>query len=441
MSKVDVLLGLQFGDEGKGKLVDFLSTNYDIIARFQGGSNAGHSIFFDGNKFVLHLIPSGIFRDNCINIIGNGVVIDPVDLKKEILQIESFGINVKSKLFISKKANLTLPTHKYLDKSNEIERGSFKIGSTLKGIGPTYTDKISRQGIRLGECFSENFRQKVGLLKMKHLEIITKNQQPFASGYTQSLTEVIGNGWTNILSEKEEEWFEAIEFLKDYKIINIENYLNKSLSAGKSVLAEGAQGSLLDVDYGTYPYVTSSNTTISGVISGLGIPPQSIGNVFGVFKSYLTRVGSGPMISEMDVDLEEKFRKWGNEFGATTGRPRRCAWLDLPALKYSIMINGVTELHIVKLDVLSNLDIIKVCIGYKKGNEIISDYDVDLTDGLEPIYVDFEGWKCEINEVSNFEDLPLQAKKYIKFIEQEVGVKFSIVSIGPDRSRTLKLDN
>lgn len=438
MSKIDVLLGLQFGDEGKGKLVDFLSPNYDIIARFQGGSNAGHSLFFDGNKFVLHLIPSGIFRDNCINVIGNGVVIDPIDLKKEILEVESFGINVKSKLFISKKANLTLPTHKYLDKAQEIEKDSSKIGSTLKGIGPTYTDKVSRQGIRLGECFSENFKQKVGLLKMKHLEIITKNQQPFAAGYTQTLNEVIGNGWTNILSEKEEEWFQAIEFLKDYKIINIENYLNQSLSEGKSILAEGAQGSLLDIDYGTYPYVTSSNTTISGVISGLGVPPQSIGNVFGIFKSYLTRVGSGPMITEIDGEFGEEFRKWGNEFGATTGRPRRCAWLDLPALKYSVMINGVTELHIMKLDILSNLDTIKVCIGYKKGDEIISDYDPDFIESSDPIYVDFEGWKKEITECETFSSLPDNAINYLKFIEEWIGVPIKKISVGPDRKKTIE---
>jgi adenylosuccinate synthase len=435
--KVDVLLGLQFGDEGKGKMVDSISSNYDIIARFQGGSNAGHSLHFNGNKYVLHLIPSGIFRDNSINVIGNGVVIDPIDLKNEILEIESFGVNVRDKLIISKKANLTLPTHRYLDKSYEIEKGSSKIGSTLKGIGPTYTDKVSRQGIKMCDIFKEDFIKKVGLLKMKHLEIITKNQLPYASGYTQALTEVIGNGWTQILSEKEEEWFEAIEFLKEYKIIDTELFLNNSLKDGKSILAEGAQGTLLDIDFGTYPFVTSSSTSISGVISGLGVPPTSIGNVFGLFKAYLTRVGSGPLLTEIDGELQDNMRRWGNEFGATTGRARRCAWLDLPALKYSIMINGISELFMMKLDVLSNLDSIKVCIGYKYNDEIITEYNSDIIDLSEPIFKEFKGWKTEITECQSIDSLPQEANEYINFIENYLEVPIRKISVGPDRMKTI----
>lgn len=425
--KVDVLLGLQWGDEGKGKLVDFITPNYDIIARFQGGANAGHTLIFNGEKHVLHLIPSGIFRDNCINIIGSGVVIDPIALVEEIKLLESHGINVVSKLIISKKAHLILPTHRLLDKVSELDKGDKKIGSTLKGIGPTYMDKTGRNGIRMGDI-TVDLRDKYNVLKEKHFLIMERHKI--------TLQEL--DLYSQI--EKEEElWFEAIEYLKVVDIIDSEYFINKSLKERKTVLAEGAQGSLLDVDYGTYPFVTSSNTTISGVISGLGVSPHSIGSVTGIFKAYTTRVGSGPFPTELDNEIGEKMRQIGSEFGATTGRSRRCGWLDLPALKYSCMINGVTELNIMKLDVLSHFETIKVCVGYNYKGEVYKDtIPFDLSDeNIEPIYKELKGWNVDITNCKTYEELPQEAKDYIAFILTEVNVPITRISVGPDRIQTI----
>ncbi len=425
--KVDVLLGLQWGDEGKGKLVDFITPNYDIIARFQGGANAGHTLIFDGKKHVLHLIPSGIFRDNCINIIGSGVVIDPIALVQEIKLLKSHGINVIPKLRISKKAHLILPTHRILDKVSELDKGDKKIGSTLKGIGPTYMDKTGRNGIRMGDIFV-GLKEKYNNLKEKHFLIMERHKS--------TLLEL--DLFTQIENE-EKEWFDSIEFLKLIDIIDSEYFINKSLKERKTVLAEGAQGSLLDVDYGTYPFVTSSNTTISGVISGLGVAPHSIGSVTGIFKAYTTRVGSGPFPTELDNEIGEKMRQIGSEFGATTGRSRRCGWLDLPALKYSCMINGVTELNIMKLDVLSHFETIKVCIGYNYRGEVYKDtIPFDLSDDeIEPIYHELKGWNVDITKCKTYEELPKEAKDYIAFILTEVNIPITRISVGPDRVQTV----
>ena len=425
--KVDVLLGLQWGDEGKGKLVDFITPNYDIIARFQGGANAGHTLIFDGKKHVLHLIPSGIFRDNCINIIGSGVVIDPIALVEEIKLLESHGVNVKPKLKISNKAHLILPTHRVLDKVSELDKGDKKIGSTLKGIGPTYMDKTGRNGIRMGDIFVD-LREKYNVLKEKHFLIMERHKTTLE--------------WLDLYSQIEKEelmWFESIEYLKVIDIIDSEYFINKSLKERKTVLAEGAQGSLLDVDYGTYPFVTSSNTTISGVISGLGVSPHSIGSVTGIFKAYTTRVGSGPFPTELDNEVGEKMRQIGSEFGATTGRSRRCGWLDLPALKYSCMINGVTELNIMKLDVLSHFETIKVCVGYNYKGEVYKDtIPFDLSDiDIEPIYKDLKGWNVDITNCKTYDELPEEAKDYISFILTEVNIPITRISVGPDRLQTI----
>jgi adenylosuccinate synthase len=425
--KVDVLLGLQWGDEGKGKLVDFITPKYDIIARFQGGANAGHTLIFDGKKYVLHLIPSGIFRDNCINIIGSGVVIDPIALVEEIKLLESHGIDVKPKLRISKRAHLILPTHRVLDRVSELDKGDKKIGSTLKGIGPTYMDKTGRNGIRMGDIFM-NFKEKYNQLKEKHFLIMERHKMTleWLDAYTQ-------------IEKEEKDWFESVEYLKSIDIIDSEYFINKSLKQRKTILAEGAQGSLLDVDYGTYPFVTSSNTTISGVISGLGVSPQSIGSVTGIFKAYTTRVGSGPFPTELDNEIGEKMRQIGSEFGATTGRSRRCGWLDLPSLKYSCMINGVTELNIMKLDVLSHFETIKVCVGYNYRGEVYKDtIPFDLSDNeIEPIYHELKGWNVDITECKTYEELPQEAKDYISFILTEVNIPITRISVGPDRLQTI----
>jgi len=425
--KVDVLLGLQWGDEGKGKLVDFITPNYDIIARFQGGANAGHTLIFDGEKHVLHLIPSGIFRDNCINIIGSGVVIDPIALVEEVKLLESHGVNVKPKLRISNKAHLILPTHRVLDKVSELDKGDKKIGSTLKGIGPTYMDKTGRNGVRMGDIFN-NLKEKYNVLKEKHFLIMERHKSTLE--YLDLYSQI----------EKEELlWFESIEYLKQIEFIDSEYFINKALKERKTVLAEGAQGSLLDVDYGTYPFVTSSNTTISGVISGLGVSPHSIGSVTGIFKAYTTRVGSGPFPTELDNEVGEKMRQIGSEFGATTGRSRRCGWLDLPALKYSCMINGVTELNIMKLDVLSHFETIKVCIGYEYRGEVYKDtIPFDLSDlDIEPIYKELKGWNVDITNCKTYDELPEEAKDYISFILTEVNIPITRISVGPDRLQTI----
>ena len=425
--KVDVLLGLQWGDEGKGKLVDFITPNYDISARFQGGANAGHTLIFDGEKHVLHLIPSGIFRDNCINIIGSGVVIDPIALVEEIKLLESHGVNVKPKLKISNKAHLILPTHRVLDKVSELDKGDKKIGSTLKGIGPTYMDKTGRNGVRMGDIFN-NLKEKYNVLKEKHFLIMERHKTTLE--------------WLDLYSQIEKEellWFESIEYLKQIDFIDSEYFINKSLKERKTVLAEGAQGSLLDVDYGTYPFVTSSNTTISGVISGLGVPPHSIGSVTGIFKAYTTRVGSGPFPTELDNEVGENMRQIGSEFGATTGRSRRCGWLDLPALKYSCMINGVTELNIMKLDVLSHFETIKVCVGYNYRGEVYKDtIPFDLSDlDIELIYKELRGWNVDITNCKTYDELPEEAKDYISFILTEVNIPITRISVGPDRLQTI----
>ena len=425
--KVDVLLGLQWGDEGKGKLVDFITPNYDIIARFQGGANAGHTLIFDGEKHVLHLIPSGIFRDNCINIIGSGVVIDPIALVEEIKLLESHGVNVKPKLKISNKAHLILPTHRVLDKVSELDKGDKKIGSTLKGIGPTYMDKTGRNGVRMGDIFN-NLKEKYSVLKEKHFLIMERHKTTLE--------------WLDLYSQIEKEellWFESIEYLKQIDFIDSEYFINKALKERKTVLAEGAQGSLLDVDYGTYPFVTSSNTTISGVISGLGVSPHSIGSVTGIFKAYTTRVGSGPFPTELDNEVGEKMRQIGSEFGATTGRSRRCGWLDLPALKYSCMINGVTELNIMKLDVLSHFETIKVCVGYNYRGEVYKDtIPFDLSDlDIEPIYKELKGWDVDITNCKTYDELPEEAKDYVAFILTEVNIPITRISVGPDRIQTI----
>lgn len=418
-SKVDVLLGLQWGDEGKGKLVDFITPNYDIVARFQGGANAGHTLIIEGNKYVLHLIPSGIFRKDCINIIGNGVVIDPIDLINEIKTLEKIGVDVKSSLYISKRAHLILPTHRLLDKSSEISKGKKKIGSTLKGIGPTYMDKTGRNGIRVGDIF-DNLKERVDSLTDKHILLMTNI--------------VIDSG---DFDREINSWYQAVEELRQYNIIDSEYYINQALSEGKSVLAEGAQGTLLDVDFGSYPYVTSSNTTISGVISGLGVSPKRIDKVTGIFKAYNTRVGSGPFPTELDNEIGEDIRRVGNEYGATTGRERRCGWLDLPLLDYSCMINGVTELNLMKIDVLSHLDEIKICTGYSYNQEETDQVPFDLNDDFEPIYQTFKGWKKDISEIKEYSKLPKECREYIEFVEKWIYIPITRISVGPDRNQTI----
>jgi adenylosuccinate synthase len=422
-SKVDVILGLQWGDEGKGKLVDFITPNYDIVVRFQGGANAGHTLIINGEKHVLHLIPSGIFRDNCINIIGAGVVIDPIALVEEIRTLENLGVDVKSKLKISKRAHLILPTHRMLDKVSEIEKVENKIGSTLKGIGPTYMDKTGRNGIRIGDI-NNNLKDKYENLVEKHYNLLKdriNSNQIDISNYIQERVK----------------WEESIEVLRTFDLIDSEYYINKALKERKTVLAEGAQGSLLDIDYGTYPYVTSSNTTISGVISGLGIPPTKIQNVSGIFKAYTTRVGSGPFPTELDNAIGEDLRKVGNEYGATTGRERRCGWLDLPLLEYACMINGVTELNIMKIDVLSHLDIIQVCTGYICDGDVSDQVPFDLNNNFQPIYQEFKGWKKDISEIKEYKHLPKECKEYIKFIEDWIKIPITRISVGPDRNQTI----
>jgi adenylosuccinate synthase len=419
--KIDVLLGAVWGDEGKGKVVDYLTPQYDIVARFQGGSNAGHTINFGDQTHVLHLIPSGIFNENCINIIGNGVVIDPIELLKEIKMLENQGIDVKSRLYISKKAHLILPSHKLLDKVSEQSKGESKIGSTLKGIGPAYTDKVSRNGIRVGDIFGD-IENKVFELNGRHFDRLEKYSFPF---YTEH--------------RKENKLFlDACNELKEYNIIDSEYYINQALSEGKSILAEGAQGALLDVDFGTYPFVTSSNTTVGGVVTGLGVPATKINKVIGIFKAYTTRVGSGPFPTELGGGVGDKMRNLGSEYGATTGRPRRCGWLDLPLLKYSCMINGITELHMMKLDVLTSFNDIKVCTGYIVSGGETSQVPYNYDEIVTPIYEDFDGWHTQVCNMKSYSDLPKNCKKYIEYVEKYVGVPIKLVSVGPDREATIE---
>jgi adenylosuccinate synthase len=420
--KVDLLLGLQWGDEGKGKIVDFLTNNYDIIARFQGGPNAGHTLEFDGIKHVLHTIPSGIFHKNSMNLIGNGVVIDPVIFQKEIEKLEPFKIDFKSSLCISRKAHLILPTHRLLDAASELSKGKSKIGSTLKGIGPTYMDKTGRNGIRIGDIELENWISKYRKLANKHEHMI-KN-------YNVNLQ--------YNLKELETDFFNAIENLKKIPFIDSENYIFNQLDEGKNILAEGAQGSLLDIDFGTYPFVTSSNTTAAGACTGLGVPPNKIKDVFGIFKAYTTRVGSGPFPTELFDKNAEKMSKAGNEVGATTGRARRCGWLDLVALKYAVKINGVTKLMMMKGDVLSGFKTIKVCTEYNYNGSIISHFPFTVdTEDLKPIYTEFEGWKEDISEIQKENLLPKTFMDYVSFLENELNVPISIISVGPNRTQTI----
>jgi len=426
--KVDVLLGLQWGDEGKGKVVDVLTPKYDIIARFQGGPNAGHTIEFDNKKFVLHTIPSGIFNKNSINVIGNGVIIDPFILQKEITTLEDSNINVKDKLLVSRKAHMILPTHRLLDAVYEKAKGDKKIGSTLKGIGPCYTDKVSRNGIRVGDIEHVNFDRRYATAKERHINIIKQ----FDNNYSSITIDGIR------FDEYEKKWFDALNQLRSLKKINSEYYLNQQLEKGKKILAEGAQGTLLDIDFGSYPFVTSSNTTAAGVCIGLGIAPKNIGNVFGIFKAYCTRVGSGPFPTELFDDDGNELRKVGNEFGSTTGRPRRCGWLDIPALKYAIMLNGVTELMMMKSDVMNQFEEIKVATEYKyqgKTTEEIPFEDAD--EDVIPIYSKLPGWTTDLVKESTYNQLPVELKDYIKYIEDNVGVPIKLFSYGPDRSETI----
>ncbi|ALM19854.1 adenylosuccinate synthetase [Nonlabens sp. MIC269] len=419
---VDLLLGLQWGDEGKGKIVDVLTSNYDIIARFQGGPNAGHTLEFDGIKHVLRTIPSGIFHDKAINVIGNGVVIDPVVLAQELDGLKQFNINYVERLIISRKAHIICPTHRLLDAASEAAKGKAKIGSTLKGIGPTYMDKTGRNGIRVGDIELDNWKEKYRALADKHEDLI---------------------GFHNVdiqydLKELEEEFFTAIERLKELTFIDSEEYLHQAQKQGKSILAEGAQGSLLDIDFGTYPFVTSSNTTAAGACTGLGVAPNRIGEVFGIFKAYTTRVGSGPFPTELFDETGEKMAKVGHEFGAVTGRPRRCGWLDLVALKYACQVNGVTQLMMMKGDVLSGFDALQVCTAYKYKGETIEHLPYNIeAENITPIYSEFACWEEDLTQMTSVDQFPKELNAYIEFLEKELEIPIKIVSVGPDRKQTI----
>ncbi|MDA0773678.1 MAG: adenylosuccinate synthase [Bacteroidetes bacterium] len=419
---VDLLLGLQWGDEGKGKIVDVLTASYDIIARFQGGPNAGHTLEFEGIKHVLHTIPSGIFHPTAINLIGNGVVIDPAIFKKEIEGLTPFNIDIKNKLLISKKAHLILPTHRMLDVASEAAKGRAKIGSTLKGIGPTYMDKTGRNGIRVGDILAPNWEEKYQNLKSKHLNLL----KSYPEGTEMSLAQL------------EKDFLEGVALLKTFQIIDSEQYMHSAQKEGKKILAEGAQGSLLDIDFGTYPFVTSSTTTAAGACTGLGIAPNQVKEVFGIFKAYATRVGSGPFPTELFDADGAKMAKVGNEFGATTGRPRRCGWIDLVALKYAIAVNGATQLMMMKGDVLSGFKTIKVCTAYKTASGTQDYLPYDLTDpSIEPIYTELPGWEEDLMSITDEKAFPKSFKQYIDFLEKELGTPIKIFSVGPDRKQTI----
>ena len=424
MSSVDVLLGLQWGDEGKGKIVDVLSPTYHMIARFQGGPNAGHTLEFEGKKYVLNTIPSGVFNPNTLNLIGNGVVIDPVIFKREIDNLRTNGYDpiATHKLVISKKAHLILPTHRLLDAASESKMGNSKIGSTLKGIGPTYQDKIGRSGLRVGDTMLPDFKVRYDKLIAKHLETL--------SHYNIDLD----------YKEYEAQWFEGIELLKAMKQVDAEHLVNQYLKENKKVLAEGAQGTLLDIDFGSYPYVTSSNTTSAGACTGLGAAPNKLGSIIGIFKAYCTRVGGGPFPTELDNEVGEELRRIGHEFGATTGRPRRCGWIDLPALKYAIMLNGVTELVMTKADVLSGFEKIYACTHYIYNGETIDYMPFDiLSVTATPVYKEIDGWKEDLTQIREINEIPEKLMAYIKYLEKELGVPVKYLSVGPDRKQTLIL--
>jgi len=419
--KLDILLGLQWGDEGKGKVVDVLTPNYDVIARFQGGPNAGHTLEFNGIKHVLHTIPSGIFHKNKINIIGNGVVIDPVVFQREIEKLEEMGFEPTKNLYISKKAHLILPTHKWLDALLEEEKGEQKIGSTLKGIGPTYTDKVARNGFRICDVISPDFPVKLKDIYKKHTDLLVSNS------FTPK--EDISDVFT--------EWLKSLHTILRFNLIDSEYEISDDLKAGKKVLAEGAQGTLLDIDFGSYPFVTSSNTVAAGACTGLGVAPSKIGKVIGIVKAYCTRVGSGPFPTELFDQTGEILRKQGHEFGSTTGRPRRCGWLDLVALKYAIMINGVTEIVLTKADVMDSFETINICTKYKIGRKTTDRFPSEINKKIKPVYKEFNGWKQNLSQVGNFDTLPQNFKDYVAFIEKELGVPVSIISTGPDRNQTI----
>ncbi|MGA9326792.1 MAG: adenylosuccinate synthase [Salegentibacter sp.] len=420
---VDLLLGLQWGDEGKGKIVDVLTSKYNIIARFQGGPNAGHTLEFDGQKHVLHTIPSGIFHENSVNLVGNGVVIDPVIFKKELTNLSKHNIDYKSKLLISRKAHLILPTHRLLDAASEASKGKAKIGSTLKGIGPTYMDKTGRNGIRVGDLELDDWKEKYRSLANKHEKMIRFYD-----------VDVQYN-----LAELEKEFYDAVKTLKELTFIDSEEYLQQAQRDGKTILAEGAQGSLLDIDFGTYPFVTSSNTTAAGACTGLGVAPNQIGEAYGIFKAYTTRVGSGPFPTELFDEDGETMGRVGNEFGATTGRPRRCGWLDLVALKYAVRINGITQLIMMKGDVLSGFKTLKVCTSYNyRGKEISHlPYNIEA-ENVTPVYTEMKGWDADLTKMTEASELPAEFNAYVDFLEKELEVPISIVSVGPDRKQTIR---
>ncbi len=416
--KVDVLLGLQWGDEGKGKVVDVLTPGYDIVTRFQGGPNAGHTLEFEGQKYVLRSIPSGIFQGGKTNIIGNGVVLDPILFRQEAESLAASGHDLTKQLCISKKAHLIMPTHRVLDAAYEAAKGAAKIGTTGKGIGPTYTDKVSRNGLRVGDIL-HHFDEKYAQAKKKH-EIILSGLK-----YEYDIVAL------------EKEWLEALEYLKRFRLIDSEHVLNNFLKEGKSVLAEGAQGTMLDVDFGSYPFVTSSNTVCAGACTGLGIAPRNIGEVYGIFKAYCTRVGAGPFPTELFDETGEKLCKLGHEFGAVTGRKRRCGWIDLVALKYAVMINGVSQLIMMKSDVLDDFDTIKACVAYKINGQETEEFPFDISEGVEPVYIEMPGWKTDMTRMTSEDEFPEEFNAYVNFLEEELGVPVKIVSVGPDREQTI----
>ena len=419
MKKVDVILGLQWGDEGKGKVVDVLTPHYQVVARFQGGPNAGHTLEFNGEKYVLRSIPSGIFQGDKVNVIGNGVVLDPILFKEEAEALARSGHDLTERLYISKKAHLILPTHRVLDAAFEAAKGSSKIGTTGKGIGPTYTDKVSRNGMRVGDLLSPDFREIYAKAKARHERILRDLDYRYD------------------IAELEARWFEAVEYLRRFRIIDSEHEINRFLAEDKAILAEGAQGTLLDVDFGSYPFVTSSNTICAGACTGLGIGPNRIGEVYGIFKAYCTRVGSGPFPTELFDETGEALCRLGHEFGAVTGRKRRCGWLDMVALKYAIMVDGVTKLIMMKADVMNDFDTIKVAEAYEIDGRRVTEFPYDIQDDVKPVYREFKGWKTDLKQVRRYEDFPAEFKTYVEYIERETGVPVAIISVGPDRDETI----
>ena len=429
MTKADILLGLQWGDEGKGKMVDVLTPKYDVVARFQGGPNAGHTLEFNGQKYVLRSIPSGIFQGGKTNLIGNGVVLDPVLFRKEVEELSASGHNVQEHLLISKKAHLILPTHRLLDQANEAAKGKAKIGTTGKGIGPTYTDKISRNGLRVGDIL-EGFEAKYRQARDRHIEMINGLN---ASAVAKGGTAVSMEG----LEALEKEWMEAIAFLRRFQLVDSEHFVNKALQADKSILCEGAQGSLLDIDFGSYPFVTSSNTVCAGACTGLGIAPSKVGEVYGIFKAYCTRVGAGPFPTELFDETGAKIRAIGHEYGAVTGRERRCGWIDLVALRYTIMLNGVTQLLMMKSDVLDTFPVIKACTAYRVNGVETRDFPFSIDEKVEPVYEEFPGWQTDLTHCTKEEELPEAFINYVNFLERELQTPIRIISVGPDREATI----